>query len=75
MHSLEALAKLDRPMVPNLTRPFIVRNDAWCSSAKQDQSALRVALDEFEASFDVVRTQQHGARASKTVRFGPADSV
>ena len=71
-HSLEAFAKLGQPTVPGLTRPFIARNDDWCSSAKQDQSALRVALGEFEASFDVVRAQQRGARASKTVRLDPA---
>ena len=66
-HSFEALTKLDQPTVPDLTRPFILHKDEWCSSAKQEQSDLRVALDEFTASFDVVRAQQRGARASKTV--------
>eukprot|EP00913_Durusdinium_trenchii_P033194 g31076.t1 len=61
------ITKDEDPVLPNFSRPFIIQVNEWSSDAMKEGSPMRIAVDEFGTSFDSMRGQQKGCRASKAI--------
>lgn len=71
---LAACLRPDSPVVADLSRPFVVQVNDWCSAAQKEASPSRLQIDEFKTSFDSMRQQQKGARGSKPMENGAGRS-
>ena len=71
-YKMSDFSKADQAQ-PDLAKPFIVHIDEWVAEAMQEQSGTRQRVDAFRLSFDKVRAQQEGSRASKALTEVAAD--